>query len=156
MSKALTKSVLYFLISIALPLQPIGGITLLPGYIYKDIPGVDAHEAIIYKEKGLVIDIEYGLSGIWAESVETKDRAWYKEQIINGHKVKIVFIKPGIKTGWEPETPRNVELGNILLITIPFGNDPDYAANFKAEIVNPEEMTDMLLMVLTFDPSKLN
>lgn len=135
--------------------QPIAGIKLIDGYKYKDGFNVDTLVGTIYKEGGLTIDIECGLAGVWANPKDRSKYAWYKEQLINGHKVIIALIKPGIKTVWEPEKARNGELGNILLITIPLGRDPDYAANFKAEILNPEEMVEMILMVLTFDPSKM-
>jgi len=137
--------------------QPVGGIKLLEGYAYEAMPSVDTRVATISKKNGLTINIEYGLAGAWAALEDSKDYTWCKEQTINGHKVTVALIKPGLKTVWEPEKPRTKELGNILLITIPLSkDDPDYAANFKAEIANSEEIADTLLMVLTFDPAKVN
>jgi hypothetical protein len=40
------------------------------------------------------------------------------------------------------------------MITFPGSIGPDDAANFYAEVLNEEEIADMLLMVLTFDPTK--
>jgi hypothetical protein len=90
-------------------IQPIGGIELLPGYTYKNIPGVDTYGGEISKEGGMIIDIEYGLAGAWVKSSNLNTYAWYKEQIINGHKVAIALIKPGLKTVWEFDEPRNKE-----------------------------------------------
>ena len=138
--------------------QAIGGIQLLPSYVYTSSPSIDTRVATISKKGGMVIDIEYGLAGAWANPKDIDTYAWYKEQMVSGHKVIIALTKPGLKTIWDSDESRKKEPGNILLVTIPLpngNNDPDYVIDFKAEITSPEEMTDMLLMVLTFDPAKL-
>lgn len=153
----------FFIISICLLMlntnstqQAIGDIKLLEGYAYKSMPNVDTRTATISKENGIIIDIEYGLTGKWANITDASKYAWYKEQTINGHKFIFALIKPGLKSVWEPAKPRTKEEGNILLITVPLRTDEDYAANFKAEIENSEEITEVLLMVLILNPSKLD
>ena len=42
----------------------------------------------------------------------------------------------------------------ILMVTFPGQLGPMQAANFYAEVIDDKEIADMLLMVLTFDPSK--
>lgn len=132
-----------------------GGIKLLKGYKYKTGKAVDAIAGAIYKENGLLIEFEAGFSQGFAADSKKKERyEWYKEQTINGRKVRIAFIKPNLKTGWEPDKPRNAELGSIMLVTIPLGNDEYNAVNFWGEVLTVEEASDFLLMVLTFDETK--
>jgi hypothetical protein len=132
-----------------------GGIRLLDGYKIKKGWAVDAATWTIYKEGGLTIDFEAGMNeGLWAYPKEKEKYAWYREQNVNGHKVMLALIKPGLKTVWEPDNPRSPELGNILLVTFPLGIQSDNTANFKAEILNDGELADALLMILTFNPDK--
>ena len=136
--------------------QSFGGITLLDGYKVKKAWAVDAVTWTIYKEGGLTIDFEAGMNeGLWADSKQLDKYLWYREQFVNGHKVMLALIKPGFKTVWEPDHPRNRKPGNILLVTFPLGGQPDNTANFNAEILNKQELTDALLMILTFDPDKI-
>jgi hypothetical protein len=81
--------------------------------------------------------------------------SWYREQNVNGCKVILAMVKPGQKTVWEPENSRGMVPGNILLVTFVLSkSNPNYTANFWAKVANQEELIDMLLMVMTFDPSK--
>jgi hypothetical protein len=136
--------------------QSFGGIRLLEGYKVKEGRAVDAATWTVFKEGGLSLEFEAGMNeGLWADVKEKDKYLWYREQVVNGHKVMLALIKPGIKTVWEPDNPRNPELGNILLVTFPLGFQADHTANFKAEIVNAQELADALLMILTFDPAKI-
>ena len=132
------------------------GIQLLEGYKFKRLQAFDAATWAIYKEGGLTIVFEAGLNqGLWADPKKIDQYAWYREQNLNGRKVKFALIKSGLKTVWEPDQPRSSETGNILLVTFPLNDSlPDYTANFKAEILNDQEMADALLMILTFNPNK--
>jgi hypothetical protein len=130
---------------------------LLDGYKIKRAWAVDAATWTIYKDGGLTIDFEAGPNeGFWADAKKGADYLWYREQTVNGHKIMLALIKPGLKTVWEPEHPRDPKFGNILLVTFPLGGRdmPDYTANFNAEILNEQESVDALLMILTFDPIK--
>jgi|SRR5215510_1099576 len=132
-----------------------GGVKLLDGYKIKKGWTVDAATWTIYKEGGLTIDFEAGMNeGLWADSKEKDKYAWYQEQNLNGHKVMLALIKPGLKTVREPDNQRSPEMGNILLVTFPLGIQADHTANFKAEILNETELADALLMILTFNPDK--
>lgn len=134
-----------------------GNIKLLPGYKYKkeDGMGVLSSTGTIYRDSGLKIEFEEGLSqGYAVDKVDTAKYLWFKEQTINGQKVRLAFIKKGIKTGWEPDKPRNSAVGNILLVTYPLSDQLDHAINFRAEILTEEEMADALLMILTFNPKE--
>jgi hypothetical protein len=132
-----------------------GGIKLLDGYKIKKGRAVDAATWTIYKEGGLTIEFEAGMNeGLWADPKEKDKYVWYREQNVNGHKVMLALIKPGLKTVWEPDKPRSTEAGNILLVTFPLGIQADNTANFKAEILNEGELADALLMILTFNPDK--
>ena len=134
---------------------PIGGIRLLAGYKCKSWSGTDTSNGAIYKDGGLYIEYEYGLQeGQAARPDRRNDFIWYKEQIVNHRLVRIALAKPGVGTSWEAEAKRSRSLSNILIITIPLGDWEAHAINFYAEVQSQEEMADMLLMVLTYDPHK--
>lgn len=135
--------------------QPYGGIRLLDGYKFKRSSTVDTINGVIYKEGGLTIEFESGISeGYAADPKERAKYIWYREQVVGGHKVMLALAKPGVGTVWKPERPRGSAPGNILIVTFPGSFGPHDAANFYAEVLNEQEAADMLLMVLTFDPSK--
>src|SRR5271154_384006 len=124
-------------------------IKLLPGYKIKQGRAVDAAVWTIQKDGGgLTIEFEAGLNeGAWANPKNMSQYAWYKEQVVNGHKIILALIKPGLKTDWETDSSAALHPGNILLVTFPLGIQPDHTANFKAKVSTPEELADMLLMV---------
>jgi hypothetical protein len=131
------------------------GLKLIDGYKTKRGQSVDATVWTIYKDGGLIINFEEGMNeGLWADPQDKAKYTWYREQTVNGHRVLLAIVKPGLKTVWEPKQPRSPELGNILLVTFPLGGQPDNTANFKAEILNEKELADALLMILTFEPGK--
>jgi hypothetical protein len=68
----------------------------------------------------------------------------------------LALRKPDLKTDADLEAERKSTSGNILMVTFPLGGSRDHAANFTAKVTNSEEMADMLLMALTFNPSKGN
>lgn len=148
--------IVYFLSVSATSAQSVyGGIKLLDGYKYKTGKAVDAITGTIYKQNGLTIDFEAGFSQGYAADKKNKEQyEWYKEQTINGRTIRIAYIKPNLKTVWEPDQPRSPEPGSIMLVTIPLGNERNNAVNFRAEILSLQEATDFLLMVLTFDETK--
>ena len=136
--------------------EKYGGIKLLEGYQITRGWDVDAAVWSIHKTGGLTINYAAGLNeGRAADPATKEEYSWFREQTINGHKVFLAFIGEGVKTGWEPADSRGLKPGNILLITFPMSeNIPSFAANFRAKIAGPSELADVLLMVLTFDPSK--
>jgi hypothetical protein len=149
------------LLCTALPLcaseKGFGGIQLLDGYFCKRGSAVDAIVWMIEKRGGTKLEFESGPSeGSWADPKDMGHYAWYREQRVNGYTVRFALIKPGLKTVWEPED-RHEGAGNILLVTFLLdGNDSSHTANFKAKIKNTSDLGDVLLMVMTFDPSKGN
>ena len=56
--------------------------------------------------------------------------AWYRKQTVNGHEVLVALIKPGVKTDSNLDAERGLPPGNILMVTFPFGDHRDHAANF--------------------------
>ena len=132
-----------------------GGVQLLSGYFARRTPATDAVAWRIEGKSGLIIHFESGPSeGRAVDEKNKKKYAWYREQIVNGHKVLLALVKPGLKTDPDLDAERSLPPGNILLVTFPLDNHRDHAANFVAKIANNEEMIDVLLMTLTFDPSK--
>jgi hypothetical protein len=133
-----------------------GWIKLLPGYSMHREHAVDASSWTIEKGTSLTISYEAGPSeGPAADPGKQNIYAWYKEQIVNGHKVRVALIKPGLTTDFEPANNRGKEPGNILLVTFLLGSEKSgFAANFVAKVANSEEVADVLLMAFTFDPSK--
>lgn len=135
----------------------LGGMKLLPGYHIRKNWELDALSATIEKTGGLIIHFEAGKAEGYAVDQKVKDNyAWYREQSINGHKVLVALIRPGVKTDSDLDKERNLPPGNVLLVTYPLGGDKAHAANFVGKVADSEEMIDMLLMVVTFDPSKGN
>lgn len=137
--------------------RTFGGIQLLDGYSAKRGSAVDAVAWTIQGKSGLTIHFESGPSE--GRAVDPKDQekyVWYREQTMNGHKVLLALVKPGLKTDPDLDVERNLPAGNLLLVTFPLSGHRDHAANFVGKIANQEEMIDMLLMVLTFDPAKGN
>lgn len=151
------------LIALLLPLpakavaldRPFGGLRLLDGYQYKRSNTVDTINGVIYREGGLSIEFESGISeGYAADPKERAKYIWYREQVVGGHKVMLALTRPGMGAAWKPEKPRGSPPGNILIVTFPGSFGPLDAANFYAEVLNEQEVADTLLMVLTFDPTK--
>lgn len=137
--------------------RSFGGIQLLDGYSAKRGSALDAVAWTIQGKSGLTIHFESGPSEGRVVDLKDKEKyAWYREQTVNGHKVLLALVKPGLKTDPDLDAERNLPPGSILLVTFPLGAHRDHAANFVGKIANQEEMIDMLLMVLTFDPSKGN
>lgn len=135
--------------------QPYGDVKLLEGYKYKRGGTVDTINGVIHKEGGLSIEFESGISEGYAANPKEKDKyLWYREQVINGHKVMIALTKSGGGTVWEPKKPRGPKPRKILMVTFPGRFGPDNAANFYAEVLNEQEIADMFLMTLTFNPNK--
>jgi hypothetical protein len=135
--------------------EPYGGLKLLDGYRFKRSSSVDTINGLIYKDGGLSIEFEAGISEGYAVDPSDKGKyVWYREQVVNGHKVLVALTRPGIGTVWKPERPRGPKPVNVLMVTFPGRFGLHDAANFHAEVVNEEEVADTLLMVLTFDPTK--
>lgn len=134
-----------------------GDLKLLEGYHAKHEWGVDALIFDIKKSGGPTVHFEAGPSeGSWADPEDRSKYAWYREQVVNGHKVRVALIRPGLKTAWEPEDARGLEPGSILLVTFLLGGEKSaFTANFAAKVASQEEMADVLLMALTFNPDKL-
>jgi len=133
-----------------------GGMKLLDGYSIKRETALDVDAWTIEKDGGPSIHFEAGTSE--GSLVNTKDRsqyAWTRTQVINNYKVVFAMVKPGLKTVWEQENGRGLPPGNILLVTFFLDRShPDHTANFTAKVGDEEELADVLLMVMTFDPSK--
>jgi len=133
--------------------DPYGNIKLLDGYKYKRSHTFDTINGAIYKDGGLRIEFESGINeGYAADPKEQRTYVWFREQEINGHKVFLALTRPGVGTRWRPEKSRGSD--RILMVTFPGKLGPMQAANFYAEVMDEKEVADMLLMVLTFDPTK--
>lgn len=117
--------------------EPPKGISLLIGYKHRsgtDFEGNNVGEVL--KAGGLKIRYEIGFSqGEAVESSQKNKYLWYREQSINGRIVKYALNR-----------------SRTLIITIPLDATPNtwHAANFYGEIKRPEDIADMLLMVLPF------
>lgn len=134
---------------------PYGGLKLLDGYRYKRSRTTDTINGMIFKDGGLTIEFESGISEGYAVDPGQKAKyAWYREQVINGHKVFLALAEGSAATKWKPERPRSASLGRVLMLTFPGKFGPNDAANFYAEVLDEKEIAETLLMVLTFDPTK--
>ena len=143
---------------VALPViafdQPYGGLRLLDGYTFERSHTFDTINGVISKDGGLRIEFESGVSEGYAVDPGKKSQyIWYREQVVNGHKVMLALTNSE-GTPWRPEKERNPKPRQILMVTFPGRFGGLDAANFSAEVLNQQEVVDMLLMVLTFDPNK--
>jgi len=134
--------------------EPYGGIRLLDGYRFERSHTFDTINGVITKSGGLRIEFESGINEGYAVEPKNKTKyIWFREQTVNGHKVMLALAKRGV-TPWEPRVTRNARPANVLMVTFPGRIGPQDAANFYGEVANEQEIADMLLMVLTFEPDK--
>jgi hypothetical protein len=112
-----------------------GNIRLLPGYVHQRGQGIDSSVGSISRKGGLVIEYNIGrLAGVYTDCKDcgwTDGELWRRNQIISGREVKIVLTK-----------------SKRLVISF-----PDTHANFYATVSSESDLTDALLMVLTYNPS---
>jgi hypothetical protein len=108
-------------------------VALLSGYKVQVIPGIDSSGGKIWKERGLTIEMELCCGfGNAAESVDKSQILWREEQTFNGQRVVCVYTR-----------------SKDLIVSF-----PKLVTNFRAKIRNPNDLTEMLLMVLTFEPQQ--
>jgi hypothetical protein len=110
-----------------------GSISLLPGYHHRAGQGIDSQTGVIWKKGALTIHYDIGeLAGNYAECGHlcgwTDGEVWRREQVLQGQKVICVFTSK-----------------KRLVVSF-----PESHANFYATVQTDEELTDMLLMLLTF------
>lgn len=135
--------------------SPYGNLKLLSGYKYKRSRTFDTVNGLVYKEGGLQIEFESGTGEGYAADPKRKEKyLWFRQQQINGRVVFVALASPGEGIVWEPKEWRGSTHRRILIVTFPGDMSPLDAANFYAEILDDQEIADVLLMVLTFDPTK--
>jgi hypothetical protein len=115
--------------------DPPKGIRLLAGYKHKgrtDFEGNQVGE--ILKRDGVHIKYEIGFSqGLAVDPDQKATYLWYREQKANGRITRYALSKK-----------------KILLISFALDDAPNslHAANFYGEIRRPDDIADMLLMLL--------
>jgi hypothetical protein len=116
---------------------PPKGINLLAGYKHKagtDFEGNQVGE--ISKNDGIKIEYEMGFSQGMAVDADKKNLyVWYREQKVNGREAKYAL-----------------SIDNILIISVPLSDEPNtlHVANFYCQIRSPDDIADVLLMILPF------
>lgn len=117
--------------------EPPKGIGLLAGYKHTggtDFEGNQVGE--ISKPDGVKIKYEMGLSqGMAVDSAQRAAYIWYRDLKVNGRVTRYALNK-----------------SNVLVISISLSNDPNslHVANFYGAIQKPEDIADMLLMILPY------
>jgi hypothetical protein len=106
-------------------------VRLLPGYKFQFAPGIEGGGGgTIWKEKGPKIEFRIDVYldvAAWTPRVE--DVLWKEEQVVNGQTLICMYTK-------------RQEL---------FMSFPEKAAYFRAKVQNQEILSEVLLMVVTFD-----
>ena len=126
----LALCLLFAAVSVAAARVP--DLRLLDGYQHKAEAAEDSAAGKIWKEGGITIHYDIGrLAGQCVDPARRCDYAWFREQQVNGHTVYSARTKDG-----------------QVLVTFP-GAEP---ANFYADCRSQDDVADMLLMVLTYDP----
>ncbi|HRH40421.1 MAG TPA: hypothetical protein PKY82_02165 [Pyrinomonadaceae bacterium] len=110
---------------------PPGNMKLLNKYFYKKGWAIDAAVGTISKENGLQIEYSSGLNmGNFAADAIYKERrnvVWIKDQEVNNKKVLLVYLNDGrIYATFEERT------------------------NFTSTVKTNEELTDFLIMIMTY------
>lgn len=117
--------------------DPPKGIRLLAGYQHKGATDFEGNEVgEISKSDGVAINYEMGHSeGMAVDPDRKADYVWYREQKINGRITRYALTKSG-----------------VLTISIALSKQPNtsHAANFYGAIKKPEDIADMLLMIMPF------
>src|SRR5215212_10755982 len=122
MARRTTTTVIRILLlfTIVLADHPPGGLKLLDSYKYRASHTTDTINGVIFKDGGLSIEFESGISEGYA--ADPKDKAkylWYREQIVNGNRVFLALGEFGAATKWKPERPRGTKLDRVLMVTFP-------------------------------------
>jgi hypothetical protein len=107
-------------------------VQLLSGYKIQISSGTDTWGGIIWKVGGLKFRFDSGLHvGVAADLVDKKDVAWREEQVVNGQQVICVYTT-----------------SNDLVVSF-----PRLVSNFQGHIQHPQDLAEMLLMIMTFEPT---
>jgi hypothetical protein len=117
--------------------DPPKGISLLAGYEHKSAPDFEGNQVgEISSSGGVKIKYEMGFSqGMAVDPSQKAAYVWYREQKINGR-----ITRYALRTS------------NLLVVSIPLGEEPNtlHCANFYGTITKPDNIADMLLMILPF------
>lgn len=105
---------------------------LPPEYAIKETTGIDAIEGTISKKNGIKIFYDIGKSPRNIASRQKQKFQWCKSHIANGWLVQIALDRT-----------------NRLFITF-----PDFGANFQATIAGNSDLAEVMLIVLTYSPSR--
>lgn len=110
-----------------------GSIRLLPGYHHSVGQGIDSKVGRIWKDRGPVIHYDIGaLAGDYTECGRscgwTNGELWRREQLVDGQRVVCVFTRK-----------------RRLVVSYPGAH-----ANFYGTANTDKQLTEMLLMLLTF------
>jgi hypothetical protein len=108
----------------------ISPVRLLPGYKFRAGRSLDTGGGTIWKEGGLEIDFVAGAIGSEADSIDKKDVVWREQQVVNGQRMICVYTK-----------------SHDLVISF-----PKLRADFSSKIRSRQDLAEMLMMVVTFEP----
>ena len=117
--------------------DPPTGVRLIVGYKHKGATDFEGNQVgEISKSDGVKVRYEMGFSqGLAVNPDQKATYVWYREQKVNDRINRYALSKD-----------------KILIISIPLSDDPKtlHVANFYGTIKKPEDVADMLLMVLPF------
>ena len=117
--------------------DPPKGVGLLPGYKNKSATDFEGNQVgEISKRDGVRIKYEIGFSQGMAVDVDQKaNYVWYRENKTNGRTTRYALNKT-----------------SVLIISIPLDDTAGtlHVANFYGTIKKPEDVADMLLMILPY------
>lgn len=120
---------------------PPGNMLLLPDYTFTKKPGIDSSNGIISKKDGLQIEYAAGNNmGDFASDAYHKERSnvdWRKKQFVNNRYLTLVYFKNG-----------------KIYATFNQSKEFPILVNFYSTVKNNEELTDFLLMIMTYNPRK--
>jgi hypothetical protein len=126
-----------------------GGVALLSGYTVSRLHGVDVGAVKYSRPAGPALYLECGLDGLWADPARKADYLWIKSQKVNGRTAYFALPKKDKQQAWKTNKTRS---GEVLLASFQLSDtNPDHVANFRVYFNGNEELTEILLILMTFD-----
>ena len=121
------------------------GLTLLPGFNHEMSQGIDSASGRIWKEGGLSISYTLGASPGKALDLSPRNVLWTKEQVLRGHQIRVSLTQDQKLAVVFPPKFRPVSPNTAEVFT-------GTSAYFYADVKSDEDVADMLLMVLAYEP----
>lgn len=125
---------------------PPTGITLLPGFKHERNPnGIDSESGRIWKDQGLSIRYSLGASPGRAINLRPDNLLWTKEQVLGWNRIQVSMTRDRMLIVVFPAKYRPIPPNLAQMY-------PGTSAYFYATVSSDEDVTEVLFMVLGYEP----